>query len=201
MDITGTYDIPGDRRTVWAALNDPEVLRECIPGCQELDRSEEGFNAKVTAKVGPVKATFSGTVTFEEVNEPESYVIVGSGKGGAAGFAKGRARVTLEEIGSDATRLSYTVDAQVGGKLAQVGNRLIQGTAQKYANDFFACFAARLAPAEVATAEAAAAGTPAGMPEPMTAPGPAPYQGFSLKWLAWAGAAIVVLAIIVLAVA
>ena len=142
MDMNGEHRIPAPRQTVWEALNDPEVLKACIPGCESLDLNEagDGFDAKVKAKVGPVKATFSGSVKLENVNAPESYTISGEGKGGAAGFAKGSADVHLKEDG-DETILSYEVKAQVGGKLAQLGARLIDSTAKKYANDFFSKFA------------------------------------------------------------
>lgn len=142
MDMNGEHRIPAPRQTVWEALNDPEVLKACIPGCESLDVNEagDGFDAKVKAKVGPVKATFSGSVKLENVNAPESYTISGEGKGGAAGFAKGSADVHLKEEG-DETILSYEVKAQVGGKLAQLGARLIDSTAKKYANDFFSKFA------------------------------------------------------------
>lgn len=159
MDMQGEYRIPAPRETVWEALNDPEVLKECITGCQELNRTEDGgFDAKVKAKVGPVSATFSGSVRFENVNAPESYTIVGEGKGGAAGFAKGGADVSLAEDG-DETILTYTVNAQVGGKLAQIGARLVDSTAKKYANEFFEKFAeiaAGRAAGEVSASESAA---------------------------------------------
>lgn len=184
MEITGTHEIPADRETVWAALNDPEVLRECIPGCKELNPTDEGYEAKVTAAIGPVKATFTGSVQLEDVKAPESYVIVGGGKGGQAGFARGKAHVTLEEVGPTATRLSYNADAQIGGKLAQVGSRLVQSTARKYADDFFSCFAARLSPAP------AAAEAPVEAPTPAEAPAPAPA-----RWAVWGA---MVLAILVL---
>lgn len=152
MDITGEYLIPTDRQTVWDAINDPEMLKACIPGCQELTETEEGeaggYAAKVQAKVGPVKATFNGHVHLADVNAPESYRIIGEGKGGAAGFAKGGADVWLEEIDANNTKLTYKADAQVGGKLAQLGSRLIQGTAKKYADDFFSNLTARIAPQE-----------------------------------------------------
>ena len=140
MELTGTRTIAADRATVWAALNDPEVLKACIPGCQELTGSaEEGFEATVVQKVGPVKATFRGAVTLEDVNAPVSYRIVGEGKGGAAGFAKGDAAVTLAEV-PEGTELSYTVDAKVGGKLAQLGSRIVDGFAKKMADKFFEDF-------------------------------------------------------------
>jgi carbon monoxide dehydrogenase subunit G len=141
MQLTGEYRIEAPREQVWQALNDPEVLKLCIPGCEELDKtSDTGFAAKVRAKVGPVSARFAGAVTLSELNPPESYTISGEGKGGAAGFAKGGAKVHLAEDGG-ATTLSYEVDAQVGGKLAQIGSRLISGTAKKMADDFFGTFA------------------------------------------------------------
>ncbi|MBP5855393.1 carbon monoxide dehydrogenase subunit G [Marivibrio halodurans] len=202
MDMSGEHRIPASRETVWKALNDPEVLKACIPGCETLQENEagDGFDAKVKAKVGPVKATFSGSVKLENVNAPVSYTIAGEGKGGAAGFAKGSADVSLEEDGAE-TVLKYGVKAQVGGKLAQLGSRLIDSTAKKYANDFFAKFAeivggggngaaasdaepqaAAPAPQSVkdaaeASAPAAAAGAPT--PEPAAEPPPAPKEARS----------------------
>lgn len=188
MDITGEYLIPTDRQTVWDAINDPEMLKACIPGCQELTETEEGeaggYAAKVQAKVGPVKATFNGHVHLADVNAPESYRIIGEGKGGAAGFAKGGADVWLEEIDANNTKLTYKADAQVGGKLAQLGSRLIQGTAKKYADDFFSNLTARIAPQEaepdqttgmgVATGDA---GAPEEPPASSTGAAAAPASG------------------------
>lgn len=146
MEMTGEYRIPADRETVWKALNDPDALREAIPGCEELVRNDDGtMSAKVVAKVGPVKATFAGNVGFTNVVEPESYTISGEGKGGAAGFAKGAADVKLAEDG-EGTLLTYEVHAQVGGKLAQLGSRLIDTTAKKMADEFFTTFASRFGP-------------------------------------------------------
>jgi hypothetical protein len=137
MEMTGTREIRADRATVWAALLSPEVLKECVPGCQELTGSaEEGFQATVVQKVGPVKATFKGTVTLSEMKEPDSLHLAGEGKGGAAGFAKGGADVSLDDW-EDGTRLSYHVEAKVGGKLAQLGSRVIDGFAKKMADQFF----------------------------------------------------------------
>lgn len=142
MDLKGEYRLPAPRETVWAALNDPDVLRACIPGCQKLEKTGDNeMEATVTAKVGPVKATFNGQVRLENINAPESYSIVGEGKGGIAGFAKGGADVLLKEEGPDTTTLSYDVKAQVGGKLAQMGGRLIDSTAKKLAGQFFDNFA------------------------------------------------------------
>lgn len=170
MDMTGQQTIPAPRETVWEALNDPDVLKDCIPGCEEIERTgDNGFTAKVSAKVGPVKAKFSGAVELQNLNPPVSYTIAGEGKGGAAGFAKGSADVKLEEVdGGAATLLTYDVKANVGGKLAQIGGRLIDSTAKKYANDFFEKFT------EIASARAAAAGAPApASRSPQTEAGPA----------------------------
>lgn len=156
MKITGTYELEADRQAVWEALNDPEVLKACIPGCESLDKTGENeLTATVTAKVGPVKAKFNGSVELKDLNPPASYRIEGSGKGGAAGFAKGGADVRLEERDGGGTVLSYDVDAQVGGKLAQIGSRLIDGTAKKLADQFFDNFRAHVeTPAEAAPAAA-----------------------------------------------
>ena len=144
MEMTGTRDIAAPRETVWAALNDPEVLRDCIPGCTSLTgSSEDGFEAVVKQKVGPVSATFAGSVALSDVRAPESYRISGEGKGGVAGFAKGGADVTLAEI-DGGTRLDYRVQATVGGKIAQLGGRLIDGVASRLAEQFFASFKARV---------------------------------------------------------
>jgi carbon monoxide dehydrogenase subunit G len=138
MELNGEHTIQAPRQKVWEALNDPDILKQCIPGCEEIEQSDENeFSAKVKAKVGPVNSRFSGKVTLSNLNPPESYTISGEGSGGAAGFAKGGADVKLEEIDQQQTKLSYTVDAQVGGKLAQLGQRLIQSTANKYAQQFF----------------------------------------------------------------
>jgi carbon monoxide dehydrogenase subunit G len=140
MDMSGSHRIPAKRETVWQALNDPDVLRACIPGCESLEKtSDTEMTAAVTSKIGPVKAKFKGEVTLENMNPPESYTIVGEGKGGVAGFAKGSADVKLTEEG-DETLLSYEAKAQVGGKLAQLGSRLIDSTAKKMAEEFFTKF-------------------------------------------------------------
>jgi hypothetical protein len=140
MDLTGEYRIPAARQDVWEALNDPEVLKQCIDGCQELSKdSDTQFSAKVTAKVGPVKAKFSGKVTLSDLDPPNGYKISGEGQGGVAGFAKGGATVKLTEDGAD-TVLSYSANAEVGGKLASVGSRLVEGVAKKQADDFFGKF-------------------------------------------------------------
>ena len=161
MRMSGEYRIAAPRRAVWDALNDPEVLKACIPGCEELARtSDTAFAAKVKAKVGPVSARFAGAVTLSDIVAPERCAISGEGKGGAAGFAKGGAKVRLDEDGDAATILRYEVDAKVGGKLAQIAARLIGGTAKKMADDFFESFAERIggpaAPESQATADGGA---------------------------------------------
>ena len=144
MDMTGEYRIPASREAVWAALNDPEVLKQCIPGCEEIVKhSDTELSAKVVAKVGPVKAKFGGKVTLSDIDPPNGYTISGEGTGGAAGFAKGGAEVTLEADG-DETVLKYVAKATVGGKLAQIGSRLIDSTSKKLANEFFGNFAEAL---------------------------------------------------------
>jgi uncharacterized protein len=140
MEIKGEYRVPAPRQKVWEALNDPEILKQCIPGCDLLEKlSDTEMNGKVTARVGPVSAKFSGKVTLSEINPPESYTISGEGQGGVAGFAKGGAKVHLAEDGAE-TVLTYNADAQVGGKLAQIGSRLIQSTARSMADQFFSKF-------------------------------------------------------------
>lgn len=154
MDMSGEQEIAAPRETVWAALNDPETLKASIPGCQSIEKtSDTTFSAKVKAKVGPVNATFNGDVSLTNLNPPESYTISGEGSGGAAGFAKGGADVVLEDHG-DSTLLKYDVHAQVGGKLAQLGQRLIKSTANKYAKQFFESFTLQVAPSTSESVEA-----------------------------------------------
>jgi carbon monoxide dehydrogenase subunit G len=147
MTMQGEVTLPADRKRVWAALNDPEVLKACIPGCEELERTgDNGFRATAKVAIGPVKATFKGNVTLSEIDPPNGYTIKGEGQGGVAGFAKGGAKVRLDDA-DGGTRLVYDVEAQVGGKIAQLGGRLINGVAKKYADEFFANFAKQVSPA------------------------------------------------------
>jgi len=140
MELEGAKVIAADRSTVWAKLNEATTLAACIPGCQELNGTpEDGFDAVVKQKVGPVSATFKGSVTLEDVVPEQSYRIVGSGKGGVAGFASGSADVTLRDV-EGGTELTYKVDAKVGGKLAQLGSRIVGGFARKMADQFFENF-------------------------------------------------------------
>lgn len=142
MQMNGEVLVKASREAVWAALNDPEILRQCIPGCDSLTKaSDTEMAAKVTTRIGPIKASFSGKVVLSELDPPTSYVISGEGSGGAAGFAKGRAAVRLAAA-PDGTLLSYDVDSAVGGKIAQIGARLIESTARKLADEFFGKFAA-----------------------------------------------------------
>ena len=141
MELTGSRVIAADRAAVWAHLNSADTLAACIPGCEELTGSaDEGFDAVVKQKVGPVKATFKGGVTLSEVDAPNSYRIAGEGKGGVAGFAKGAAQVRLTDAEDGGTELTYEVEAKVGGKLASLGNRIIHGFARKMTDQFFERF-------------------------------------------------------------
>src|SRR5437016_4402391 len=140
MTMTGEVQLPASREAVWAKLNDPAVLKSCIPGCEQLDMlSPSEFQATATMKVGPVKARWKGKVRLSDLDRPNSYRISGEGEGGVAGFAKGTAKVSLTDK-EGGTLLSYDVDAQIGGKLAQLGQRLINSAAKKTADDFFLKF-------------------------------------------------------------
>jgi uncharacterized protein len=144
MTMNGEVQLSASRETVWEKLNDPEVLKACIPGCEELDSTEEGgFRAVAKMKVGPVSARFKGRVTLSDLVPPKGYKITGEGEGGVAGFAKGGATVTLDDR-DGGTLLTYNVEAQIGGKLAQLGQRLILGSAKKLADEFFSNFAKQM---------------------------------------------------------
>ncbi|HMD62983.1 MAG TPA: carbon monoxide dehydrogenase subunit G [Stellaceae bacterium] len=161
MEMTGEFRIPAPRQRVWEGLNDPEILKSSIPGCQTIEKlSDTEFTAKVLAQVGPVKANFAGKVTLSDLDPPRGYTIAGEGNGGVAGFAKGSAKVNLDEDGN-ATVLHYAVQAHVGGKLAQIGSRLIDSVARKMAENFFARFVAAVAPEQPAIAAGAPAETEA----------------------------------------
>ncbi|MDO9708329.1 CoxG family protein [Paracraurococcus lichenis] len=167
MEMTGERRIPAPRQKVWEALNDPEALRASIPGCESVERTaDDQFQARVAVKLGPMSAKFGGKVKLENINPPQSYTITGEGNGGAMGFAKGGADVALEELGPSDTLLKYQVKAQVGGKMAQLGARLIDSTAKQMSDQFFNRFAALLTP-EPAMADATTA-----HPEAATAPPP-----------------------------
>lgn len=177
MDLSGEYRIAASRKKVWDGLNDPAVLSNSIPGAESLEKVDDNtLQGTVNAKVGPVKAKFTGTVTLSELDPPNGYRISGEGKGGVAGFAKGSAKVTLAEDGPDVTLLTYTADAQVGGKLAQIGSRLIQGTARKMADDFFSRFSAQMESAMPIDEEEAEAPSAAEELIPDPAPEPIPVE-------------------------
>ncbi len=184
MELTGEFRIPATREIVWEALNDPEVLKQCIPGCHEVVKvSDSEFTAKATLKVGPVKATFAGKVTLSDLDPPNRYTIAGQGQGGAAGFAKGEAAVVLDDDGAD-TVLRYTAHATVGGKLAQIGSRVIDSVAKKMADDFFGRFKEVIAPGAAEEAPAPV--------EPAAAPGR--LLGISARiWIAVAIVAALIL--------
>lgn len=191
MDMSGEQRIPAPREVVWRALNDPEILKLCIPGCQELVKSSDTqMSAKVLLKVGPVSARFEGAVTLSDLDPPNSYRISGEGQGGMAGFAKGEAMVRLE-VDGEGTILRYEVEAQVGGKLAQLGARLIDATAKQMSGAFFKRFAQEIvarrdggrgdAPASPAMPGIASTATPHATPShgafSAAAPGPQASSG------------------------
>ena len=152
MELTGTRIVEAPREKVWAALNDPAVLKQAVPGCETLERVKDNeWSAVVATKIGPVSARFNGKMVLADLDPPNGYTLKFEGQGGAAGFASGEAKVSLAPADEDKTALSYTTKAQVGGKLAQIGSRLIDGAAAKMADDFFARFAEHFAPAAVTT--------------------------------------------------
>jgi uncharacterized protein len=154
MDMSGSRTVPADIETTWRALNDPQVLKACIAGCESVERvSDNEYRLTMTARVGPVSARFTGRIVLADIVAPTSYTLSFEGQGGAAGFAKGEARVTLAD-NNPGTRIDYQAKAQVGGKLAQIGSRLVDGAAAKVADDFFARFADRLGGPLPATVDA-----------------------------------------------
>ncbi len=194
MDMTGERRIAAPRAQVWAALNDIEVLKSAIPGCDSLVREGENvLKATASVKIGPISAKFGGKVNLLDLDPPNGYRIEGEGQGGVAGFAKGGAVVRLADDGAG-TLLSYTVKAQVGGKIAQLGARLIDATAKQMADAFFDRFGAMVAVPEPVAEEAQAAGAPA---RPVLPPTPSPglldllpREPFGLPLIAWAGGAV-----------
>jgi len=146
MELSNTRTVPLPRPVVWAALNDPAVLKDCLPGCESLEPDgEHAWRVVMAARVGPVSARFNGRMSMADIQEPETYTLQFDGQGGAAGFARGDARVTLKPLAGDQTEMSYVAKAQIGGKLAQIGSRLVDGAAAKMADDFFARFVTRAA--------------------------------------------------------
>jgi hypothetical protein len=199
--MTGERRIPASRQAVWEALNDPEALKLAIPGCESVTRTgDDSFEAKVAVKLGPMAAKFAGKVKLENLNPPASYTIGGEGSGGAMGFAKGGADVQLEEVGPHETVLKYQVKAQVGGKIAQLGARLIDSTAKQMADQFFDKFAANLTPPPAAVEASAAAPAAAAAPAPTPTPAGAPLPMLSIilglaplgiPLVAWGGMAVI----------
>jgi uncharacterized protein len=163
MEFKGRYLIPASPEKVWSSLNDPQILRQCIPGCERMDKTDEThFSAAAVLKIGPVKATFNANIALENLDPPRRCTLKGEGQGGVAGFARGEAEVVLTPQ-TGGTELSYTAQANIGGKLAQIGQRLIDGAAKQIADDFFVRFTAAVANAPDAVAEPA-------MPAPEVAP-------------------------------
>src|SRR3984893_5809316 len=161
MEMNGSRTVPADIDTTWRALNDPEVLKACIAGCESVERvSDNEYRLAMTARVGPVSARFTGRIVLADIVAPTSYTLSFEGQGGAAGFAKGEARVTLS-ANEPGTRIGYQVKAQIGGKLAQIGSRLVDGAAAKVADDFFARFADRLGGPSPVTVDAGGTNIPA----------------------------------------
>ncbi|WP_233827860.1 CoxG family protein [Paraburkholderia sp. ZP32-5] len=159
MELAETHTLPVSQQQTWDALNDTEILRACIPGCESIDPDgENAYLVALSAAVGPVKARFKGRMQLTDIDAPNTYTIVFEGQGGAAGFAKGNAQVTLEADGDAATKLSYTANAQVGGKLAQIGSRLVDGAARKIAGEFFKRFSAQFSGGEDNDAKAPPSG-------------------------------------------
>ena len=155
MELSNTRTVPLPRPVVWAALNDPAVLKDCLPGCESLEPDgEHAWRVVMAARVGPVSARFNGRMSMADIQEPETYTLQFDGQGGAAGFARGDARVTLKPLPGDQTEMSYVAKAQIGGKLAQIGSRLVDGAAATMADDFFARFVTRAAGPAASTAAA-----------------------------------------------
>ena len=195
MEIKGEYRIAAPREKVFAALNDQAVLQACIPGCESLEKtSDTEMKAKVRMRIGPVSASFSGKVTLSDIDPPNGYRISGEGQGGAAGFAKGGAVVALREDAGE-TVLNYNVDAQVGGKIAQVGARLIDGTAKKLADEFFGKFATMVGspPLAAAVAGTASDAPPSGVVSPPSPPPAAAQRGYRHWLVIGVGAAVLIL--------
>jgi carbon monoxide dehydrogenase subunit G len=182
MEMTNTRVVPAPPAMVWDALNDPVALKACIPGCEFMERvGSDEWRTTMAARVGPVSAKFSGKMTMTDSTPPTGYTLKFEGQGGAAGFANGEARVTLQPADDNQTALTYAIRAQVGGKLAQIGSRLIDGAAAKIADDFFARFSARFAAAAAPGGEAAIATT-----------APKTTATVGARWIRYAALALIV---------
>ncbi len=194
MKLSGEHHIPASRQTVWEALNDPDTLQACLPGCETLEKvSDTEMTAKITTKIGPVKATFTGAVTLSDLDPPNSYTLNGEGQGGAAGFASGAASVTLSEA-DGGTLLKYEVEAKVGGKLAQIGSRLIDSVTKKLAGQFFGALVERLSSDETVDGASESADATAAQ----AAPAPAAAAKRGIPTPAWVIGIIGVVAVLIL---
>jgi len=201
MELTGERLIPAPRAATWVALNDPGTLQACIAGCESLARTDDGFTAVVAVRVGPVSAKFKGNLKLLDVRPPEGYTLQFEGQGGAAGFGKGSAEVSLAEEGTS-TRLRYVAKASVGGKMAQIGSRLVDAAAAKIAEDFFAAFEARVAaaaaPAPAPSADAPASGGPAGAARmAAAAPGTPAAAAAGSRQMLWIALAVIAAIVVV----
>jgi carbon monoxide dehydrogenase subunit G len=190
MDLTGEYRIPAPRDDVWRALNDPNILKQCIPGCESVEKlSDTEFTAKVVLKIGPMTAKFAGKGTLSNLDPPNGYTITGEGQGGVAGFGKGTADVKLVSDGN-ATVMHYKAAAQVGGKMAQLGARLIDSTTKKLADEFFGKFAQVVSPAAPSVEE-----VPEAAPGAAVTPGKAPaVESGRIKPTVWIPVLVIVIA-------
>ena len=196
MQFKGRYLIPAPPEQVWAALNDPGVLRQCIPGCERIEKLDPThFAATATLKVGPVKATFKANIALENLDPPRRCTLKGEGQGGVAGFARGSAEVLLER-GEGGTTLNYTADAAIGGKLAQIGQRLIDGAAKQIADDFFVRFREAVSAMPAPTAEPVSAAAPQAAPDIAQQIPEEPRQGLSPA--VWVVALLALIAVLLL---
>lgn len=190
MEMSSVRSVPASVETTWKALNDPEILRQCIPGCEVIERvGEDEYKIAMVAKVGPVSAKFNGRMKISDIVPPQSYAIAFEGQGGAAGFAKGSAKVRLEPEGAG-TRMAYDVNAQIGGKLAQIGSRLVDGAARKVADEFFAVFSERVQALGAPPAVAAETAPATAAPVPVSGAG---LSGNKAIW--WVGGIILIVVI------
>lgn len=191
MELSNKRTVPLPRDVVWNALNDPAVLKDCLPGCELLEADgEHAWRVAMAARVGPVSARFTGRMSMSDIEPPDAYTLHFEGQGGAAGFAKGEARVTLTQIDASQTTMAYVAKAQIGGKLAQIGSRLVDGAAAKMADDFFARFVTRAAAAAPAAASAPVSSANGTVTPAASAGG--------MPWIRYAAIAAIIVVLIVL---
>ncbi|HKP66481.1 MAG TPA: carbon monoxide dehydrogenase subunit G [Casimicrobiaceae bacterium] len=196
MELSNTRTVPLPRAVVWNALNDPAVLKDCVPGCESMEPDgEHAWRVVMAARVGPVSARFNGRMSLTDIHEPESYTLQFDGQGGAAGFARGDARVTLKQLDERQTELSYVAKAQIGGKLAQIGSRLVDGAAAKLADDFFARFVTRAAPSATPAPTSAASSEVVAADDTSSTP---LAPGGGSPWIRYAAIIAIVVVLIVL---